>query len=188
MTPAGRGRASPGSLRPSPRGDADRTPPGGPRRGARPQAARAGSGYRRRRTASRRVAGRVARPPAESRPREPACTETEARSAPAPSRSRNRDIAKRRTGCGRRARALWAGDAPKPSLRAKPRPFGTGTPRARGPSARRPRVARVPPISRSSAHRSEEIRQLSFGGQIGRLSKVDEPLACFMNEGEEVRG
>src|SRR5439155_34975 len=31
-----------------------------------------------------------------------------------------------------------AASAPKPSLRAKPRPFGTGTPRARGPSARRP--------------------------------------------------
>src|SRR5438132_2681063 len=31
-----------------------------------------------------------------------------------------------------------AASAPKPSLRAKPRPFGTGTPRAREPSARRP--------------------------------------------------
>ncbi len=31
-----------------------------------------------------------------------------------------------------------AASAPKPSQRAKPRPFGTGTPRARGPSARRP--------------------------------------------------
>src|SRR2546426_1811128 len=31
-----------------------------------------------------------------------------------------------------------AAAAPKPSQRAKPRPFGTGTPRARGPSARRP--------------------------------------------------
>src|SRR5882672_11255884 len=40
-----------------------------------------------------------------------------------------------------------AASAPKPSLRAKPRPFGTGTPRARGPSAHRPRSA---PRSRDS--------------------------------------
>jgi len=40
-----------------------------------------------------------------------------------------------------------AASAPKPSLRAKPRPFGTGTPRARGPSARQPRSA---PRSRDS--------------------------------------
>src|SRR5436190_3877136 len=40
-----------------------------------------------------------------------------------------------------------AASAPKPSLRAKPRPFGTGTPRAREPSARQPRSA---PRSRDS--------------------------------------
>src|SRR5213594_1186872 len=40
-----------------------------------------------------------------------------------------------------------AASAPKPSLRTKPRPFGTGTPRARGPSARQPRSA---PRSRDS--------------------------------------
>ena len=37
--------------------------------------------------------------------------------------------------------APHAASAPKPSLRAKPRPHGTGTPRARGPSARQPRSA-----------------------------------------------
>src|SRR5438034_3080448 len=40
-----------------------------------------------------------------------------------------------------------AASAPNPSLRAKPRPFGTGTPRAREPSARQPRSA---PRSRDS--------------------------------------
>src|SRR5438093_457242 len=156
--PAARGRGSPGSLRPSPRLDADRTTREGWLPDARPQPARAGSAFHRRRRASPRAADRGARPRAGSRPREPPCTETEARSARAPSRSHSTGTALRRTGCGRRARALWAGDAPKPSLRAKPRPFGTGTPRARGPSARRPRVARIPPLSRSSAHRSEKIR------------------------------
>src|SRR5206468_12846192 len=40
-----------------------------------------------------------------------------------------------------------AASAPKPSLRANPRPCGTGTPRAREPSARQPRSA---PRSRDS--------------------------------------